>query len=155
MSASNGKTVILMMDQSKISDGFECLMVSLRAAERAIPVAWRVIETKGTIGFDVQEQLLSSALEMIQDRVDILLAAGRFYGTSALVGWCKKHKWQYRIRLKGNLIFQHEGGDITPQEAIEMKISGLVDARFNKTGISTSIGVRCESRLCDCLAVMS
>jgi len=140
MSTSNGKTVILMMDQSKISDGFECLMVSLRTAERAIPVAWKVIETKGAIGFDVQEQLLSEVLEMLPEGTKILLAADRFYGTSALVDWCKKHKWQYRIRLKGNLIFQHEGGDIIPQEAIEMKISGLTYARFNKTDISTNIG---------------
>ena len=144
MSASHGKTVILMMDQSKISDGFECLMVSLRVAERAIPVAWKVIETKGAIGFDLQEQLLLSVLKMIPDGVDILLAADRFYGTSALVQWCKKHRWQYRIRLKGNLIFQHEGGDITPREAIEMGISGLTNARFNKLDISTNIGILWE-----------
>jgi len=35
---SHGKTVVLAMDQSKISEGFECLMISLRVAERAIPV---------------------------------------------------------------------------------------------------------------------
>lgn len=144
MSSSRGKTVILIMDQSKISDGFECLMVSLRTAERAIPVAWKVVETKGAIGFDVQEKLLLSVFEMIPDEAEILLAADRFYGTSALVEWCKKHKWQYRIRLKGNLIFQHEGGDITPQEAIEMKISGLTGACFNYTDISTNIGILWE-----------
>jgi len=46
MSASH-QTIILMLDQSKISDGFECLMVSLRVGERAIPVAWRVFATSG------------------------------------------------------------------------------------------------------------
>ncbi len=144
MAGSNGKTVILMMDQSKISDGFECLMVSLRTAERAIPVAWKVVETKGAIGFDVQQQLLLEVAEMIPKGVDVLLAADRFYGTSALVDWCKKHNWQYRIRLKGNLIFQHEGGDITPQAAIEMKMHELINARFNKTDISTNIGILWE-----------
>ena len=118
MSASNGKTVVLMLDQSKISDGFECLMVSLRTAERAIPVSWIVVETKGAIGFDIQQQLLSQVLEMIPTGVEILLTADRFYGTSSLVDWCKNHRWQYRISLKGNLIFQHEGGDITPEEAL-------------------------------------
>src|SRR5271154_1546001 len=37
VAGANGKTIILMMDQSKISDGFECLMVSMRVGERAIP----------------------------------------------------------------------------------------------------------------------
>jgi hypothetical protein len=52
MHAQNHKTVTLMMDQSKISDGRECLMISLRTKKRAIPIAWRVVETKGPIGFD-------------------------------------------------------------------------------------------------------
>ena len=57
MSASN-QTIILMLDQSKISKGFECLMVSLRTRERAIPVAWRVFATTGAIGFEDQKPLL-------------------------------------------------------------------------------------------------
>ena len=35
-----GKTAVLMLDQSKVGDGFECLMVSMRAGEQAlVPVA--------------------------------------------------------------------------------------------------------------------
>ncbi len=45
--SSNGQTVVLMMGQSKISQGFECLMVSLRMGDRAIPVAWWAVQTKG------------------------------------------------------------------------------------------------------------
>ena len=112
MSYDNGKTAILMLDQSKISDGFECLMVSLKTGERAMPVAWKVVETKGAIGFGLQEELLNSVVDMIPPSSSIFLAADRFYGTSALVHWCKKQNWQYPIRLKGNLIFQREGGDI-------------------------------------------
>jgi len=78
MAGSNGQTVILMMDQSKISDGFECLMVSLRVGERAIPVAWKVIKTKGAIGFDVQKALLDNVIKMIPEDARILLAGDRF-----------------------------------------------------------------------------
>jgi hypothetical protein len=35
----DGSIAILILDQSKIRDGFECLMVSLRIGERSIPVA--------------------------------------------------------------------------------------------------------------------
>lgn len=141
MSCNNGKVVILMLDQSKISDGFECLMVSLKTGERAMPVAWRVVETKGAIGFDVQEELLNSVIDMIPCGASIFLAADRFYGTSALVNWCKKQSWQYRIRLKGNLLFQHEGGDITSEDALKAGLHGLTEARFNNTDITTNVGI--------------
>lgn len=145
MAGSNGKTIILSLDQSKISDGFECLMLSLRVGERAIPVVWRVIETSGAIGFDVQERLLEDARTMIPDGLSILLAADRFYGTSALIDWCQKEGWRYRIRLKGNLIFQHEGAEITASQAFDLKMTALENAIFNKTTIATNIGILCES----------
>lgn len=141
MAGSNGKTVVLSLDQSKISDGFECLMLSLRVGERAIPVTWRVIQTEGAIGFDVQMSLLEEAKAMVPEGLSILLAADRFYGTSALINWCQTQDWQYRIHLKGNLIFQHEGGEITPSQAVEMKLAGLEKATFNNTSISTNIGI--------------
>jgi len=145
MAGSNGKTVILSLDQSKISDGFECLMISLRVGERAIPVVWRVIETKGAIGFDVQERLLEDAHSMIPEGLSILLSADRFYGTSALIGWCQKQDWQYRIRLKGNLIFQHEGAEITASQATQMQMTALENATFNNTTLKTNIGILHES----------
>ncbi len=141
MSGSNGKTVILMMDQSKISDGFECLMVSFRVGERAIPVSWRVVATSGPIGFDIQEKLLNDVSQMVPAGIAILLAADRFYGTASLIKWCKKQSWQYRIRLKGNLLLQHEGGEITTGEAAKMRLSSLENAMFNETGVSTNIGI--------------
>ena len=141
MAGSNGKTVILLLDQSKISDGFECLMISLRVGERAIPVAWRVIETCGAIGFDIQESLLEDTNTMIPKGISILLAGDRFYGTSALINWCQKQGCQYRIRLKGNLIFQHERGEITGSQALDLKIMSLENAIFNNTSVSTNIGI--------------
>jgi len=141
MICDNGQTAVLMLDQSKISDGFECLMVSLRVGKRALPVAWKVVETKGAIGFDIQEALLDAVVKMIADDLTIMLAGDRFYGTSALINWCEKQGWQYRIRLKGNLIFQHDGGEITGSDAAKMKIKSLESAKFNDTDITTNIGI--------------
>lgn len=141
MAGSNNKTIILMLDQSKISDGFECLMVSIRTGERAIPVAWKVVKTKGSIGFEVQKALLDEVAKMVPDGINILLAGDRFYGTSSLIGWCQKHKWQYRIRLRSNLILQHEGGEITTGEAASKKINSLEDAYFNDSEVKTNIGI--------------
>ena len=138
---SNGQTIVLMMDQSKISDGFECLMVSLRMGNRAIPVVWRVVETKGSIGFDIQESLLNSVLPMLPSDIELLFSADRFYGTSALVDWCQRQGWQYRIRLKGNLIFQHQNSEITGNDAVKLGLDKLENAIFNNTNIPTNIGI--------------
>jgi hypothetical protein len=134
-----GQTVIMMLDQSKIRDGFECLMLSLAIGERAVPIAWRVIETEGEIGFGVQEELLNKVVAVIPKAVSVLLSADRFYGTQALIGWCKKSKWQYRIRLKGNLILSHEGGEISTGEVAKRGLDTLQDAILGK--VKTHIGI--------------
>ena len=46
-----GEPVPLILDQSKLSDRHQVLMLSVRWGERALPVAWRVEETEGAIGF--------------------------------------------------------------------------------------------------------
>ncbi|HEX9830915.1 MAG TPA: hypothetical protein VGA94_04435 [Thermodesulfobacteriota bacterium] len=107
MLTSSGQVAILMLDQSKVGNGFECLMVSLRIGERAIPVAWRVKQTEGEIGYDEQEPLLKAVYDMIPEDIKVMLAADRFYGTAALIKLCQSFGWQYRIRLKGNLNLFH------------------------------------------------
>lgn len=82
---SNNQTAILMLDQSKIGNGYECLMVSLRLGERAIPIAWRVKKTEGEMGFDEQEPLLKAVYDIIPRGVEVMLTADRFYGTAALI----------------------------------------------------------------------
>jgi hypothetical protein len=138
--ARNGQTIVLMMDQSPIKDDLQCLMISLRLGSRAIPVLWKVVKTKGNIGFEDQEKLLNKVKGMMPPGVEILLSADRFYGTKSFVGWCQNNGWHYRVRLKGNLIFQHEGGDITAADVGKMDGSLAIGARFNGSDISTNIG---------------
>ncbi len=58
--AEAGDPVPLILDQSKVSDRHQVLMLSVRWGERALPVAWRVVETDGAIGFAVQRDLLDA-----------------------------------------------------------------------------------------------
>jgi Transposase DDE domain len=37
-------------------------------------------------------------------RQAVVLLADRFYGTPAMIRWCCDHGWDYRLRLKGNLV---------------------------------------------------
>jgi hypothetical protein len=50
-----------------------------------------------------------------------------------------------RLRLKGNLIFEHKGGEITAAEVGKMPNSKAVGAIFNNSNISTNIGYLHES----------
>ena len=141
VASAGGKTIILMMDQTKIADDFECLMISMRVGERAIPVVWMVKETSGGIGFDAQKPLLDTAAAMMPEDADILLAGDRFYGTAALIKWCQKQGWNYRLRLRENLILHHEGGEITTGEAAKSNMTALLDATLNETNTTTHIGI--------------
>ena len=141
LACANGKTAVLMMDQSKISDNRECLMISLRTGERAIPVLWRVRETSGGIGFDVQEPLLDDVAAMLPEGAKVMLSADRFYGTSKLIAWCQTQGWDYRIRLKENRILHHEGGEITAGEAARARMNALTGVRLNDSDVMTHIGI--------------
>jgi hypothetical protein len=143
VNAINNQIIVLMLDQSKIADDFECLMVSMRFAGRAIPIAWKVVRTAGEIGFDVQKLLLQEVLKMLPEGVEVLLSADRFYGTAALIEFCQKANWQYRVRLKSNLILRDkQGGEITTGDAASMGVSELVDVQFNNSKVFTNIGIK-------------
>ena len=51
--SAEGEPVVLIMDQSKLSDRHQILMLALRHGERALPLAWQVEATAGPIGFEV------------------------------------------------------------------------------------------------------
>ena len=129
--AAQGQTIVMMLDQSKVNDFNEVLMVSVRIAQRALPVAWRVRRTRGNIGFATQEELLNEVRGWLPADADVMLAADRFYGTAKLIGWCRDAGWSYRIRLKGNLSLGHEGGEMTTGEALSLMPGGLEGAELS------------------------
>ena len=137
----DGKTAVVMMDQSKVGDGFECLMISLRMGERALPLIWRVVETQGNIGFDAQKALLDALKAMVPQGCDVMLTADRFYGTAALIGWCQQAGWAYRIRLKGNLTLSHQGATFTTGDVARFAPQGIQNAELYRSGVTASVGI--------------
>ncbi len=135
------QTLIIQMDQTKICDGFECLMLSLRTVKRAVPLLFVVKKTKGNIPFEEQEKLLNDFYKMIPKKIKILFCADRFYGTSMLIEWCQKHNFDYRIRLKGNMKFIHEGGEITGNDAHKLGLKFLINGEFYNKEIKTNVGI--------------
>jgi hypothetical protein len=74
LAGSHGKTIVLPMDQSKISDGFECLLVSMRMGERAMPVAWKVKQTSAGICFAEQKSWLETIFARLPEGAPVWLA---------------------------------------------------------------------------------
>jgi len=139
--AKHQHTLILMIDQTKINDGNELLMVSVRVRKRAVPLLWKAKDTKGGgMGFDEQEKLLDVVRTWIPEGTGAMLAGDRFYGTADLISYCQTQGWKYRIRLKGNLrVFQDKGPD---KSLDELKAEGalhLEKARM-RTGVVTHVG---------------
>lgn len=55
--AHHQHTPILMIDQSKVNDHLEILMISVRLRKRAVPLLWLAKNTHGGIGFASQKSL--------------------------------------------------------------------------------------------------
>src|SRR3954464_15744570 len=111
---ATGEPLSLILDQSKVSDRHQVLMLALRWGERALPLAWRVEETDGVIGIDRTKALLDAAVPWLPAPARVRLLGDRFYGTADLIGWCQQRGWDYRLRLKGNLaVFDGTGRTTT------------------------------------------
>src|SRR5215213_1787453 len=102
--AESGEPIPLILDQTKASDHHQILMLSVRWGERALPLAWRVAETEGAIGFATQQELLEVVAGWLSVGQAVILLANRCYGTPEMVWWCGGRGGDYRLRLKGNLV---------------------------------------------------
>src|SRR3954452_7645204 len=102
--AESGEPIPLILDQTKASDRHQILMLSVRWGERALPLAWRVAETEGAIGFATQQELLEVVAGWLSVGQAVILLADRFYGTPETICWCCDRGWDYRLRLKSNLV---------------------------------------------------
>lgn len=139
--AHHQHTLILMIDQSKVNEHLEILMISLRYRKRALPLLWFAKNTKGGIGFDEQKRLLEDVLSWLPEGCKPLLAGDRFYGTADLITWCQQHGWRYRLRLKGNLyVYQNKGEDKTLEHLKAEGHLNLEKARF-RCGMITHVGI--------------
>jgi hypothetical protein len=113
LSAEGGRMIVAMIDQSKVNDAHQMLMVSLRVGERALPLAWHMKKTQGAIGFCEQKSVLETVVALLPEGARVTLMGDRFYGSPALIEWCRGHGWGWRLRCKQDLLAFDEGGGET------------------------------------------
>ena len=87
----------VILDQSKLSERHQVLMLALRFGERALPLAWRVEQTAGPIGLAQQLALLDRLAawlpEGAAEGAGMLVLADRFYGTPGLMAAYAARGW--------------------------------------------------------------
>src|SRR3954453_4286723 len=113
---AGSRALVVIIDQSKVNDAHHRVMVSLHAGERALPLAWRVKKTHGAIGFREQRAALATVAALLPEGVRPTLKGDRFYGSPALIAWCRDHGWGWRLRWKQDLRVFDNGSLTTSAE---------------------------------------
>jgi hypothetical protein len=83
-----------------------------------VPLAWRVRRTEGAIGFEEQRAALDAVARLLPEGARPVLMGDRFYGSPALIAWCRAKGWAWRLRLKHNLLVFEQGGESTLGEKL-------------------------------------
>src|SRR4051812_49102137 len=112
---AGSRALVVIIDQSKVNDAHHMVMVSLRVGERALPLAWCMKKTQGAIGFREQRDALTT-VAALPEGVRPTLMGDRFYGSPALIAWCRDHGWGWRLRCKQDLLVFDNGGETTLAE---------------------------------------
>lgn len=141
-SAAGGQTVILMIDQSKVNDEHQMLMVSLRVGGRALPLAWHMKKTQGAIGFSEQKSVLETVAKLLPEGAAVMLMGDRFYGSPALIEWCRSQGFGWRLRCKQDLlVFGKDGSETTLGECFERGEYTLTDIGLTEKRARTNIAM--------------
>ncbi len=140
--AKGRRTLALIIDQSKCNDTQQVVVVALRVGNRSLPISWRVKETEGAIGFPEQRAALEVAHKLLPEGANVVLMGDRFYGSPDLIEWCRSAGWDWRLRLKGDLlVFDSEGGESTVAECFARGDRCLADIGLTGKRARTNIGM--------------
>ncbi len=136
--------LFFMIDQSKINDDLELLMISVRVNKRALPIFWMYKETNGAIGFKEQKDILETVKSWLPKEINVLLAGDRFYGSKNLIEWCQNNNWQYRLRLKGNFVINQNNESQKTLNQLESEGVKYLQKANMRMGVVTDIGILYE-----------
>src|SRR3954447_23618886 len=139
--AADGRTVVLMIDQTRATERHQVVMVAARVGGRALPLAWRVKATGGAIGFAEQREALEAVARLLPEGVRPVLMGDRFYGPPDLVAWCRERDWGWRLRLKRDLLVFEAGGESTLAACFARGERLLSDIELTETRVRTNVAM--------------
>jgi hypothetical protein len=135
---TSGETPVVMIDQSKVNGMHQMVMVS---GDRALPLAWRMKSTQGAIGFGEQKEVLEVVAALVPEGTPMILMGDGFYGSPALIEWCRVRGWGWRLRLKRDLLVFQNSGESTPGECFACGGHMLLDMELTAKRTRTHIAM--------------
>ena len=139
--SSDGQQLIVIIDQTQANDTQQAVVVAVRIGGRSLPIAWRVKETEGAIGFAEQKLALEAALALIPEGAKVVLMGDRFYGSPDLIAWCRRQAWDWRLRLKADLLVFEDGGESTLSECFARGERMLTNVELTGKRVTTNVGM--------------
>ena len=139
--SADGRRLVLIIDQTQANDTQQAVVVAVRIAGRSLPIAWRVKETEGAIGFAEQKAALETARVLLPTGAQVVLMGDRFYGSPDLIAWCAKQGWDWRLRLKADLLVFEDGGESTVAECFARGERMLTGVELTAKRVATNIGM--------------
>ena len=137
--SAQGQRIVLLIDQTQASERHQAVMVAVRLGGRALPLAWRVKHTHGAIGFIEQREALQAAARLLPAGAQPVLMGDRFYGSPDLIAWCRRQGWDWRLRLKQDLLVFEEGGETTLAECFARGEHRLSDIELTEKRVRTNV----------------
>lgn len=138
---AGGGAIVVMIDQSKVNDAHQMVMASLRVGERALPLAWRMKKTQGAIGFREQKEALEAVAALLPEGPRVTLMGDRFYGSPALIEWCRAKGWGWRLRCKQDLLVFQDGAETTLKECFARGEHMLTDIELTEKRARANIAM--------------
>src|SRR3954454_23810991 len=138
---AGSRALVVIIDQSKVNDAHHMVMVSLRVGERALPLPWCMKKTQGAIGFREQRDALATVAALLPEGVRPTLMGDRFYGSTALIAWCRDHGWGWRLRCKQDLRVFDNGGETNLAECFACGEHRLEDVELTGKRARTHVAM--------------
>jgi hypothetical protein len=100
-----------------------------------------VKETQGAIGFAEQREALQAVARLLPPGIRPVLIGDRFYGSPDLIGWCCEQGWDWRLRLKQNLLVFEQGGETTLAACFDRGEHQLRGIELTETRVRTNVAM--------------
>ena len=139
--SARGQQIVLIMDQTQLTARHQAVMVAVRIGGRALALSWRIKDTKGAIGFAAQRAALEAVVAVLPAGAKPVLMGDRFYGSPALIAWCRNQGWDWRLRLKQDLLVFEDGGETTLAECFARAEHMLANIELTGKRVATNVAM--------------
>jgi Transposase DDE domain len=116
------REVTIMLDGCFVyGDRLQMLRLSLSHCYRALPLAWKVVTTKGLVSLDVCEAMLEHVATLLKRTRRVTFLADRGFRDRDWARKCRSLNWDYIIRIANNTTITFADGRTVTAEQLGIK----------------------------------